>query len=86
LIGSGQFLGHTPGNLALPHLSHYLKIISPPRLWSAGLDPPLIRQQLLGNRGYKNEVRLRGLTNNLEIETCVVRYAQRKRDRQVLFV
>jgi len=38
------------------------------------------------NRSYTNQVRLRGLTNNLEIETCVVRYAQRKRDRQVLFV
>ncbi|HEY9795321.1 MAG TPA: hypothetical protein V6D30_06730, partial [Leptolyngbyaceae cyanobacterium] len=46
-IGSAQFLDHRQGNLVLLHLSHYLKIISPPRLWSAGLDPPLIRQQLL---------------------------------------
>ncbi len=38
------------------------------------------------NRSYTNQVRLRGLTKNLELETCVVRYAQRKRDRQVLFV
>ncbi len=31
-------------------LEFYLKIIFHPRLWSAGLDPPLIRQQLHGIR------------------------------------
>lgn len=39
-----------------------------------------------GIRGYKNKVRLRGLTKIKGFETCVVRYAQRKRDRQVSFV
>jgi hypothetical protein len=38
-----------------------------------------------GSRGYKNQVRLRGLMKNQGFETCVVRYAQRKRDRQVKF-
>ncbi len=38
-----------------------IKIVPPPRLGSAGLDPPLIRQQLYGIRGYTNQVRLRGL-------------------------
>jgi len=36
--------------------------------------------------GYTNQVRLRGLTENQGFLTCVVRYAQRQRDRQVLFV
>jgi hypothetical protein len=30
-----------------------------------------------GSRGYKNQVRLRGLMKNQGFETCVVRYAQR---------
>ena len=41
-----------------------------------------------GIRGYTNEVRLRGLTKGQGFKkiTRVVRYAQRKRDRRVLFV